>query len=188
MPPVDRSEGDAPRGSAGSFTPNYSNRGATLTIALIILGLLCALIGLAGCILPVIPGPALSFLALIILSFAKNWEPFSATFLIIMAGLAILVTLLDYVVPVFGAKKYGASKSGVWCSMIGMLIGVLFFPPWGMLIGAFVGAIAGELLAGKEGKKSLRAAWGVFLGNVVSIGLKLAFCGAILFFYVKEMF
>ena len=159
-----------------------------MTIAFIILGLLCALIGLAGCILPVIPGPPLSFLALIILSFAKNWEPFSATFLLIIAALTILVTLLDYVVPVFGAKRYGASKLGVWCSVIGMFTGVFFFPPWGMLIGAFVGAMAGELLAGKEGKESLRAAWGVFVGNVVSIGLKLALSGAILFFYVKEMF
>ena len=159
-----------------------------MTIAIIILGLILAVSGLVGCILPIIPGPPLSFIALIMLSYAKNWEPFSATFLIIMAALTILVTLLDYVVPVFGAKRYGASKLGVWCSVIGMFTGVFFFPPWGMLIGAFVGAMAGELLAGKEGKESLRAAWGVFVGNVVSIGLKLALCGAILFFYVKEMF
>ncbi|UCB48465.1 MAG: DUF456 domain-containing protein [Deltaproteobacteria bacterium] len=159
-----------------------------MAIALIILGLLCALIGLVGCIFPVIPGPPLSFLALILLSLAKNWEPFSSTFLIIMGGLALLVTILDYVVPLVGAKKYGASKWGVWISMIGMLIGVLFFPPWGMLFGAFVGAFAGEVLAGKKGRKSLQAAWGVFVGNVVSIGFKLAYCGAVLFFYVKEMF
>ena len=159
-----------------------------MAIALIILGLLCALMGLVGCILPVIPGPPLSFLALILLSFARNWEPFSPTFLMIMGGLALLVTILDYVVPLVGARKYGASKWGVWISMIGMLIGVLFFPPWGMLIGAFVGALAGELLSGKEGRKSLQAAWGVFVGNVVSIGFKLFYCGAIIFFYVKEMF
>lgn len=159
-----------------------------LAIALIILGLLCALIGLVGCVFPVIPGPPLSFLALILLSFAKNWEPFSSTFLIIIGGLAVLVTILDYVVPVVGARKYGASKWGVWISMIGMFIGLLFFPPWGMLIGAFIGALAGELLAGKQGKKSLQAAWGVFVGNVISIGFKLAYCGAIIFFYVKEMF
>ncbi len=99
----------------------------------------------------------------------------------------MLVSILDYVVPVVGAKKYGASKWGVWISMIGMFIGLLFFPPWGMLIGAFTGALAGELVAGKQGRKSLRAAWGVFVGNVVSIGFKLAYCGAIIFFYVKEM-
>jgi len=157
-------------------------------IVLIILGLLFALIGLVGCILPVIPGPPLSFFALIILSYAKNWEPFSSTFLIIMAGLTIVVTILDYVVPASGAKKYGASKLGIWGSIIGMLFGLFFFPPWGMLIGAIGGALAGELAAGKEGKKALRAGWGVFVGNMVSIGLKLAFSGVILFFYVKEMF
>jgi uncharacterized protein YqgC (DUF456 family) len=157
-------------------------------IVLIILGLLFALIGLVGCILPVIPGPPLSFFALIILSYAKNWEPFSSIFLIIMAGLTIVVTILDYVVPASGAKKYGASRLGVWGSIIGMLFGLFFFLPWGMLIGAIGGALAGELAAGKQGKKALRAGWGVFVGNMVSIGLKLAFSGVILFFYVKEMF
>jgi len=156
-------------------------------IVLIILGLLFALIGLIGCILPVIPGPPLSFFALIILSYAKNWEPFSVTFLIIMAGLTILATALDYVVPAIGAKRYGASKLGVWGSIIGMLIGLFIFPPWGMLIGAIIGALAGELAGGKKGKKALRAGWGVFVGNIIGIGLKLAFSGAILFFYIKEM-
>lgn len=157
-------------------------------IVLIILGLLFAMVGLAGCILPVIPGPPFSFLALIILSWAKDWEPFSSTFLIIMAGLTILLTILDYVVPVRGAKKYGASKLGLWGSIIGMLIGLFFFPPLGMLIGAIVGAFAGELIAGKEVKKALRAGWGVFVGNMLVIILKLAFSGVILFFYAKEIF
>jgi uncharacterized protein YqgC (DUF456 family) len=157
-------------------------------IVLIILGLLIAMVGLAGCILPVIPGPPFSFLALIILSWAKDWEPFSSTFLIIMAGLTILLTILDYVVPVIGAKKYGASKLGLWGSIIGILIGLFFFPPLGMLIGAIVGALAGELIAGKEIKKALRAGWGVFVGNMLVIVLKLAFSGVILFFYAKEIF
>jgi len=156
-------------------------------IVLIILGLLFALIDLIGCILPVIPGPPLSFFALIILSYAKDWEPFSTTFLIIMAGLTTVVTISDYVVPAIGAKRYGASKLGVWGSIIGMLIGFFIFPPWGMLIGAIIGALAGELAGGKKGKMALRAGWGVFVGNIMGIGLKLAFSGAILFFYIKEM-
>jgi hypothetical protein len=154
----------------------------------IVLGLLVALAGLAGCIVPVIPGPSLSFLALVILSFAKNWEPFSLTFLITMAGLTIAVTILDYVVPAGGAKKYGASKLGVWGSIIGMPLGFFFFPPWGILIGGIMGALAGELIAGKKGKKAFRAGWGVFVGYMASTGLKLVFSGVLLFFYVKEMF
>lgn len=156
--------------------------------ALIILGLVFALVGLAGCVLPGIPGPPLSFLALIILSYAKDWEPFSWTFLIIMAGLTIVVTVLDYVVPAAGAKRYGASKPGVWGSVIGMFTGLLLFPPWGMLIGAIVGALAGELVAGKEAGKALRAGWGILVGNVVVIGLKLAFSGVMLFLYVRGLF
>ncbi len=98
-------------------------------IILIILGLLLALVGLAGCILPLIPGPPLSFLALLILSYAKDWQAFSLTFLIIVAGLTMVVTILDYVVPAAGAKRYGASKLGVGGSIIGMLGGLFFSRP-----------------------------------------------------------
>lgn len=105
-----------------------------------------------------------------------------------MAGLAALATILDYIIPVTGAKKYGASKPGVWGSAMGMLIGIFFFPPWGMLIGAIGGALAGELITGKEGEKALRAGWGAFVGTLVGIGIKLAFSGVVLFYYIKEMF
>jgi uncharacterized protein YqgC (DUF456 family) len=150
--------------------------------------LILALIGLLGCILPVIPGPPLSYVSLIILSLAKQWEPFSIVFLIIMGSLMLAVSLVDYVFPAIGAKRYGASKAGVWFSIIGMVVGIFFIPPWGIFIGAFVGALIGELLVGKGGKKALKAGWGVFVGNMVSIGFKLAYSGVIIFFYVKEMF
>jgi len=158
-----------------------------MTTVLIIFGLLIALVGFAGCIVPIIPGPPLSFLALLILSFAKNWEPFSPMFLIIMAVLTIVITILDYIVPVGGAKKYGASKVGVKGSMIGMLLGFFFFPPWGILIGGIMGALVGELIAGKEGYMVLRAGWGIFVGYFLSTGLKLVFSGVLLFFYIKEI-
>ncbi|NIO05411.1 MAG: DUF456 family protein [Proteobacteria bacterium] len=159
-----------------------------LMISLVILGILVSLIGLAGCILPAVPGPPLSFTALIILSFARGWEPFSLSFLIVMGILTACVTLLDYVVPAAGAKRYGASRLSVWGSIIGMLIGLLFFPPWGMIIGALLGVLTGELVVGRRGKEAFRASWGVVVGNLVAIGLKLALSGVMLFFYVKEMF
>lgn len=159
-----------------------------ITTSVIILGLIIALLGLAGCIIPLIPGPPLSFLALIILSLVRNWEPFSPTFLIIMAGVTAGVTISEYLLPISGARRYGASRLGLWGSVVGMITGLLLFPLWGIILGAVMGALGGELLAGKRGKQVLRAGWGVIIGNVVATGLKLALSGAMLYFYVREMF
>jgi uncharacterized protein YqgC (DUF456 family) len=158
-----------------------------LNVAFIIFGLILAIAGMVGCILPIIPGPIVSFCALIILSWIKNWQIFSQTFLIIMGILTALLTMLDYVAPALGAKKFGASKRGLWGSAIGMIIGIFFIPPWGMIVGAFIGALVGELASGKSGGKALRAGWGILVGNILGIGLKLAFTAVVLFYYIKEM-
>ena len=159
-----------------------------MIIVSIIIGFLLALVGIAGCVLPAIPGPPLSFLALLLLSYVKNWEPFSAAFLIIMGALAVSLIIADYVIPAVGAKKYGASKYGIWFSIIGMILGIVFIPPFGIFIGAFIGAIFGEILAGKKGRTALKVGWGVFIGNMVGIGLKLAYSGFVLITYVMKMF
>jgi uncharacterized protein YqgC (DUF456 family) len=158
-----------------------------VALLLIITGLLLAFAGIVGCILPFIPGPPLSFLSLILLSWAKGWEPFSVRFLVIMSLLTALLTVLDYLVPAGGAKKYGASRAGIWGSILGMPLGLFFFPPWGILIGGIFGAFLGELLAGKEGSRALQASWGVFIGYIASTSLKLAFSAIVLFFYIKAL-
>ena len=158
-----------------------------LQTALVVLGLVLAVSGLIACVLPVIPGPPLSYVSLLVLSLARDWAPFSALFLIVMAGFTILVLILDYLVPAVGAKRYGASRLGIWGSIIGMIIGLFVFPPFGLFIGGFVGALAGELYAGKGGDDALRAGMGVFIGNLVGIGIKMGLCGVILFFYIKAV-
>ena len=159
-----------------------------MNVVLIIIGLILAIAGMVGCILPIIPGPILSFCALMLLSWIKNWQIFSQTFLIVMGVLTALLIMLDYVAPAWGAKKYGASRRGLWGSAIGMIIGIFFIPPWGMIVGAFIGALVGELASGKSSRKALRAGWGILIGNVLGIGLKLAFTAVVLFYYIKEMF
>lgn len=159
-----------------------------MTITLLILGLLLALVGLIGCILPVIPGPPISFLSLIVLSYARHWEPFSTTFLVVMGVITAVVVVLDYIIPAGGARRYGASKAGVAGSVIGTVVGFFFVPPFGIFVGAFLGAIAGELVIRKGGKDALRAGWGVFVGFAVSTGIKMAFACVVLFFYIAELF
>jgi uncharacterized protein YqgC (DUF456 family) len=159
-----------------------------LEVVLIVIGLILALAGMIGCVLPVIPGPLLSFSALLLLSWTKNWQIFSPSFLVIMGALTAILMVFDYIAPALGAKKFGASKSGLWGSVMGMIIGIFFIPPWGLMLGAFVGALVGELASGKSGHKALRAGWGILIGNVFGVGIKLAFTAVILFYYVKQMF
>jgi uncharacterized protein YqgC (DUF456 family) len=166
---------------------NEHKGGTALTTTLMILGILAAIAGIAASILPVIPGPPFSFLALILVSCARNWEPFSTAFIIIMACTVAVLSLLDYILPAGAARWYGASKAGLWGSIAGLIIGFFFFPPWGIILGTITGAFAGELIAGKRGKLALRAAWGTLIGNLLVTGLKVLYSGVVLFFVIKEV-
>jgi len=160
-----------------------------LEIGLTSLGVLLLLAGFAGCVLPILPGPPVSFAALLLLYGTGGWsaETFGVTTVAVLGGAAALVTVLDFVTPVWGAKKYGASRTGVVGSVVGMIAGMIFFPPFGLILGAFVGALAGEIVAGKATNDATRAAWGVFIGTIVGIVLKLVVCGVIAWYWVREV-
>jgi uncharacterized protein YqgC (DUF456 family) len=158
-----------------------------LTSCLIIIGLLLQIVGLVGCVLPWLAGPPFNFLGLILLSLAKGWDTFSPTFLIVMGALTVLTMVLDYVLPMAGAKKYGSTRRGFWGAFFGLVIGIILFPPFGMIIGAFLGAVAGEISAGKKSAEAMKAGWGVFLGVITALILKLLVSGIITFFFVKAM-
>jgi uncharacterized protein YqgC (DUF456 family) len=155
---------------------------------LIVLGIIFILIGLIGCIIPGIAGPPFSFLALICLSIVKKWEPFSVRLLIILGILTVIVQALDYLLPALGAKKFGATKYGFWGTIIGMLLGIFFVPPFGIIAGAFLGALLGEIVAGKEAAKALKAGWGVFAGVMAGMFLKLVLAGVMTFYFIKALF
>ena len=156
-------------------------------ILLIVLACFCIILGLVGCVMPGLMGSPFSFLALILLSIAKKWEPFSPTLLIVLAAVTIVATGVDYVFPALGAKKYGSSRAGLWGAIVGMILGILFFPPFGMIFGAFLGAVLGESLSGKTGQNALKAGWGVFLGIVTAMLLKLIASGIMTFYFVRAL-
>ena len=155
---------------------------------LILLGIICTVVGVIGCIFPAIPGPPLSYAALILLQFAKEEPVFSKSFLVKFAILTIVVSLGDYFLPLLGAKKYGTSKYGIWGAIIGMIAGIIFFPPFGMILGIFIGAIVGELIAGKENSMALKAGLATFIGSMTAVLIKLSLSVVMAFYFFIYLF
>jgi len=154
---------------------------------LIGLGILFIISGILGCVLPIIPGPPLSYIGLLFLHFTERYS-FSTKFLVIWAVITVVVYAIDYVIPVWGTKKFGGSKRGVWGSMIGLLIGLFFFPPFGIIIGPFAGAVVGELTAGKESKAALKSGFGSFVGFLAGTMLKLITSGMMTWYFFEKLF
>ena len=153
---------------------------------LITLGAICILAGIIGSFIPVIPGPPLSWLGLLLL-YNTEEVPFDLWFIVVTGAIALLATLLDYYLPVVGTKKYGGSKRGVWGAIIGLFVAV-FFPilgPFGILIWPFLGAFLGELSQQKSQKNAFRAAWGSFLGflagTLIKFGISLVYAGIFIY-------
>lgn len=156
-----------------------------LETLLIILGFTIAIVGLVGCIIPAIPGPPLNFLSLVILEIAIE-DAFSTDFYILWGVITVIVFLLDYILPIMGAKVYKASAYGIWGSIIGMILGILFFPPFGMILGLFAGAVLGELIEGKEEWQAVKVGTVTFIASMLMILIKLAASGVMLFYFIKR--
>lgn len=144
-----------------------------MDIALLIIGFLFTLVGILGSFLPVLPGPPISWIGLLLLYLTKavpdNWWLLGITLVI-----ALLVVALDYIIPAMGTKKFGGTKAGMIGTTIGLLV-ALFFPilgPLGIIIWPFVGALVGELLNKADNKTATKAAFGSFLGFLTGTFIK----------------
>ena len=151
---------------------------------LLIFGIILMLIGIIGCLAPVLPGPPLSFLGLLLLQ-ASKFGDFSLTVLIILGVITVVVSILDYVVPIWGTKKFGGSKYGTRGATVGLIIG-LFLGPVGIIIGPLAGAVVGELIFKDDMKYAIRAGFGSLLGFLTGVGLKLAASFVMTFYFVRE--
>ena len=157
-----------------------------MDILLIILGIFLILTGVIGSVIPGIPGPPVAYIGLLIQIF-KTDNPFTPRFLIIWAIITIAASILDYIVPAIGTRKFGGSKRGVWGSIIGLFAGIFFFPPIGLVIGPFLGAFLGELTGGKETQDALKAGFGSFMGFLAGTTLKLVITGVMAYYFFKSI-
>ena len=146
-----------------------------MEIVLLILAGLCMLVGIIGCIVPGLPGTPIAYAGLWI-AHATERIDFGWKTLIIWGIVTLIVSVLDYVVPAWGTKKFGGTRWGVWGSTIGVFVG-LFFGAVGVIVGPLAGAIIGELLGGKEIVEALKAGWGSFIGLLCGTIIKLICCG-----------
>ncbi|HUK42383.1 MAG TPA: DUF456 domain-containing protein [Candidatus Acidoferrales bacterium] len=146
-----------------------------------------ALAGLAGLVLPGIPGAPLLFVAALLAAWAENFQYVGVGILSILGVLAVLTYGVDLWATMFGAKRFGASKRAVIGALAGALAGIfLGFP--GVLFGPFIGAVIGEMLSRKDLHAATRAGIGATIGLVLGAALKLALSVAMIGIFVVARF
>lgn len=142
-----------------------------MDIILVIISSLFILLGIIGSFLPVLPGPLTSWLGLLILHLTDA-IPMNKSFIIITLIIAILIWVLDYIIPAIGTKRFGGTKFGMIGTTLGLIVGLITPIPGGIIIGPFVGALIGELLNNADSKTAFKAAFGSFIGFLTSTFIK----------------
>lgn len=163
---------------------------------LFVLAVFVIIIGFIGDIIPGIPGTPVSYLALLLLHWTDKIS-YSAQFLLITGLVCVVITVLDYVVPVWGTKKFGGTKSGVRGSTIGLIVSIIVLPLLGIVIGPFgiigilagpfVGAYLGEKAGGTPDNLAWRSAFGSFVGFVTGTLMKIIYTLVVGFYVVKDI-
>lgn len=147
-----------------------------MEIALLVFAILCAVIGVLGCILPGLPGPPISYVGMLLLQWS-GYVHFSTTALVVWAILVVFVSVADFFLTPVMTRKFGGSKAGSWGALIGMFVGFFIAFPVGPLLGPFVGALIGEsCFSKKDTPSAINAAFGAFISFFVGIGIKLLVC------------
>jgi len=159
-----------------------------MDIVLVVFGFILVILGIIGSVLPVLPGPLTGWVGILLLFLTKS-IPMNYYWLGITLGIAILIFILDYIIPGLGTKKFGGSKKGATGATIGLIVGLILPIPLGFVIGAFAGALIGELIhEPKDIKRALKSAFGSFIGFLASTTMKLFVSIVFLAIYVYKVF
>lgn len=144
-----------------------------MTSPLWILAILLVLAGIAGSVLPALPGVPLVFAGLLLGAWIDHFQKVGWFTLVVLGLLTLLSFAVDFLATSLGAKKVGASKLAVVGSALGTLAGLFFGIP-GLILGPFLGAVGGELLARRGQRQAVRSGFGAWVGLLVGTVGKLA--------------
>ncbi|MBQ8779050.1 MAG: DUF456 domain-containing protein [Alistipes sp.] len=158
-----------------------------MEILIAICAILCGIIGVLGAVLPVLPGPALSFIGMV-LAYFNGGDTITERMLWIWGVITIVISILDYILPGYFSKVFGGTKAGITGATIGVFAG-LFLGPLGIIIGPFAGAVIGELLHEKQNlEKAIAVGFGSLISFLVGSGLKLIVTGFMLYYIIADVF
>ncbi len=157
-------------------------------ILLFVVSILVMLVGLAGVIIPILPGIPLILGVAFVYDWIHGFEILGWQILVVLAILTISSFVLDWLAGAYGTKKMGGSFVGMVGSIVGMFIGLLAGGVIGLLIGAFVGAFVGELLNGKTRQQALRAGFGSFVGSIAGGLLKFVIGATMIGLFIWQVF
>jgi uncharacterized protein YqgC (DUF456 family) len=141
------------------------------------------LAGLAGTILPALPGVPLVFAGMLLAAWANDFRDVSVLTVVVLGVLTLVSLAVDFLASMFGAKRFGASKKALWGAALGTFAGLFLGIP-GLLLGPFVGAVAGELLDGRQWREASKVGFGTWLGLAIGTALKLALAFGMLGIFV----
>lgn len=139
------------------------------------------ILGIIGCLIPMVPGPLLSYCGVLCL-LATDAPPAMTTIVLFGVG-TIVVSILDYVIPMVGAKRFNCSKAGSWGAAVGTIVGLFFFP-LGLILGPFLGAFIVELIVKKSIAAAALGGLGALLGFLASVFIKILLCAGMLAYVI----
>ena len=145
-----------------------------MDILIMVLAIILMVGGIAGCVLPILPGAPLAYAGLLLLHFT-GLAHFSTAQLIVWLIVVVVIQVVDYITPLLGSKYSGGTSFGNRGCVAGTLLG-LFFMPWGIIIGPFLGAVAGEMMGGSDFPHAVRAGIGTLIGFLLGTLLKVIVC------------
>ena len=145
-----------------------------MDILIMVLAIILMVGGIAGCVLPILPGAPLAYAGLLLLHFT-DLARFSTAQLIVWLIVVVVLQVVDYITPLLGSKYSGGTSFGNRGCVAGTLLG-LFFMPWGIILGPFLGAVAGEMMGGSDFPHAVRAGIGTLIGFLLGTLLKVIVC------------